>query len=144
MALAATAAVTVSATYGTDVGKLDKDLVLRAPQGGYLTLQNLHVLADHADELADLGLRGLRVDHVFDDDFYDVVEDVDRFDFSKLDSVLKPLVDNEIRPWISLSCMPGKLGPNLVGPPRDHAAWGRAVEAMVKHYAAMPAPGSRG
>jgi glycosyl hydrolase family 39 (putative alpha-L-iduronidase)/F5/8 type C domain-containing protein len=133
------AAVTVSAEYGTDAGALDKDLILRASQGGYLTLQNLHVLADHADELADLGLRELRVDHVFDDDFYGVVTDVDSFDFTQLDAVLKPLVDNEIRPWISLSYMPGKLGPSLFSPPNDYAAWGRAVEAMVSHYAAMGA-----
>ena len=133
------AAIAVSATYGTDEGELDKDLVLRASQGGYLTLQNLHVLADHADELADLGLRELRVDHVFDDDFYGVVKDVDSFDFGKLDAVLKPLVDNGIRPWISLSYMPAKLGPSLFSPPTDNAAWGRAVEAMVKHYASMGA-----
>lgn len=138
------AAVAVAATYGTDAGELDKDLVLRASQGGYVTLKNLHVLADHADELADLGLRELRVDHVFDDDFYGVVQDVDDFDFTKLDAVLKPLVDNGIRPWISLSYMPGKLGPSLFSPPNDNAAWGRAVEAMVAHYAAMPGAGYTG
>ncbi|MGW1343229.1 GH39 family glycosyl hydrolase [Kribbella sp. NPDC002412] len=132
---ATSATVEVKATYGADIGTLDKDLVLRASQGGYLTLQNLHVLADHADELHDLGLREIRVDHVFDDEFYDVVKGVDSFDFTKLDGVLQPLVNNGIRPWISLSYMPRELGPTIFSPPTDYAAWGRAVEAMVRHYA---------
>ncbi|MFC9689251.1 discoidin domain-containing protein [Kribbella sp. NPDC056951] len=139
------ATIEVSAVYGTDNGTLNKELVLRASQGGYLTLQNLHVLADHADELADLGLREIRVDHVFDDSFYGVVKGVDKFDFSKLDAVLKPLVDHGIRPWISLSYMPGAFATNgLFSPPKDYAAWGRAVDAMVSHYAAMPGSNYRG
>ncbi|MEV6110540.1 discoidin domain-containing protein [Streptomyces sp. NPDC051940] len=133
----AVATVTVSAAYGTDAGALDKDLLLGASQGGYLSLRNLHVLADHAGELAGLGLREIRVDHVFDDEFYGVVKTPTSYDFTKLDSVLLPLADAGIKPWISLSYTPAALGPGLFAPPTDNAAWARAVTATVEHYEAL-------
>lgn len=132
----AAVAVNVSANYAADAGQLDKDLLLNVSQGGYLTLQNLHVLRDQAAEFAALGMRQIRVDHVFDDAFYDVVRGAGSYDFAKLDDVLRPFIQNGIRPWISLSYMPIELGETPFSPPYndDYTGWRRAVTAMVDHF----------
>ncbi|SEG95892.1 Beta-xylosidase [Nonomuraea solani] len=137
----ATAVNTVSleATYGDHDDKpFDKDRLLKVSQGGYLTLENLHLLRDHVAEFAELGIREIRVDHVFDDEFYGVVKSDGTYDFSKLDDTLQPFLNHGIKPWISLSYMPRalrKFPAELFSPPKDNAAWGRAVKAMVAHYA---------
>ncbi|WP_171074619.1 GH39 family glycosyl hydrolase [Nonomuraea basaltis] len=134
----AAATVDVSADYRVNiVGGLNKDQLLNVSQGGYVTLQNLHALPDHAAALAELGVRQLRVDHVFDDEFYGVVKSDGNYDYTKLDAVLKPFLDQGIKPWISLSYMPRalrKIPAELFSPPADNAAWARAVKALVQHF----------
>lgn len=129
--------VTVTADYATTSGMLDKARLLNVSQGGYAALQNLHVLPDQAAEFAALGVRQFRVDHVFDDAFYDVVRGAG-YDFAKLDAVLRPFIAAGIRPWISLSYMPAEIGPTLFSPPydNDYTRWRHAVTALVGHVRA--------
>jgi hypothetical protein len=131
------AAITVSADYTATAGTLDKNQLLNASQGGYLTMRDLHWLPEQAPELARLGLREVRIDHVFDDAFYGVVTAPGTYNFSKLDAQLLPLARAGIRPFISLSYMPAALGPSLFGPPTDNTAWGNAVRALVAHYVGL-------
>ncbi|RSM64131.1 hypothetical protein DMB66_21080 [Actinoplanes sp. ATCC 53533] len=132
---AAAVAVEVTADYATTVGELDKSLLLNVSQGGYAALRNLHLLPGQAAELAALGVRQIRVDHVFDDAFYDVVQRTG-YDFTRLDAVLRPFVDAGIRPWISLSYMPSEVAPTVFSPPfgNDYTRWREAVTAMVEHF----------
>ncbi|WP_328995947.1 discoidin domain-containing protein [Kribbella sp. NBC_01245] len=131
---AGAAATTVAASYSSNAGVLDKGVLLNASQGGYLTMQNLNWFADQAPALAEMGLKQVRLDHVFDDDFYGVVTSATTYDFRKLDRVILPLLENGMTPFISLSYMPKALGPAWNSPARDNNQWAAAVTAIVKHY----------
>ena len=117
----------------TDLGMkgegIDLSRLLNASQGGYSAMRNLHWLAGQAAQMSSMGLRQVRLDHVFDDSTYHVVRKDDAgkvvYNFTALDRVLIPLLDNGITPFISLSYMPSVLGSKLYGPPDSLVAWGK-------------------
>lgn len=112
--------------------------LLNASQGGYSATTNLHWLIGQSAQMSSMGLKEVRVDHVFDDSTYRAVQRDENgtltYDFSRLDSVLLPLVENGVTPFIALSFMPKALGDKLYGPPDSMEEWGQAVGALVSHY----------
>ncbi|OHV41023.1 GH39 family glycosyl hydrolase [Pseudofrankia sp. EUN1h] len=129
---------TLSTDFATADGAIDPDQLLNVAEGGYGPMQNQHWFAQQAGQLSSMGVRQVRLDHVFDDGYYHVVhKDASgaiTYDFSYLDKVLLPLAHNGLDPFISLSYTPKALGPVVFGPPDSDKAWADAVTAMVRHY----------
>lgn len=127
-------------TSKVDVGgeSIELSRALNASQGGYGPTRNVHWMADNSAQMSNLGLKEIRIDHVFDDDIYGVVNadasGAISYDFTALDAVLVPLANNGMTPFITLSYMPSALGPQLFSPPDSLDAWGAAVTALVSHY----------
>jgi len=88
--------LTVSTDYDSTAGALEKARLLNGSVGGYETMKNLNWLPEDYDTLAGIGFKMIRLDHLVDDKFYRVVtRDEDgklRFDFSKLDRVIRPML----------------------------------------------------
>lgn len=117
---------------------IDVSRFLNASQGGYQNTQNLHWLGDQAAQMSSMGLNEIRVDHIFDDSTYHVVNKDESgqitYDFSALDSVLLGLVNNGLQPFLTISFTPSALGGSLYGPPSSMEEWSAAVTALVSHY----------
>ena len=136
----AASTVTFSATYGTDAGlQLDDARLLNGSQGGYAVTKNLHLLPETLGQVNSTGVRSVRIDHIFDDDFYGLVSRDSAgaltFDFTKLDSVVLPLFDQGMVPWFTLSYMPGALAKDKFTAPSSLTDWSTVVSTTVKHYA---------
>ena len=133
-----TGAASLSADLTAKGVAIDLSRLLNTSQGGYAPMRNTHWLTEQAAQMSSMGLKEIRVDHVFDDSTYHVVRKNKAgqivYDFTVLDRVLIPLLDNGITPFIALSYMPGVLGSNVYGPPDSLSAWSGAVTALVSHY----------
>jgi len=133
-----TNAVAITASYADPGESFDTSRLLNASQGGYAPMRNLHWLTGQAAQMSSMGLKDIRIDHVFDDPFYNVVS-VDaagavQYDFSRLDQVLLPLVAHDITPLISLSYTPGAFADSPYAPPGSLEAWSALVTSFVSHY----------
>ena len=138
-ARAAGSTASFSAGYGTATGTtISQSQLLNGSEGGYLTMQNLHWFPEETGQLSSIGVQSVRLDHIFDDSFYHLVNEnssgVVTYNFTDLDKVVLPLVKSGITPFVSLTQMPAVLGPNNDGPPTSDAAWAAAVSALVTHY----------
>ncbi|WP_034090772.1 GH39 family glycosyl hydrolase [Streptacidiphilus albus] len=141
-ARAAGSTASFSADYATTTGTtISSSLLLNGSEGGYLTMQNLHWFPQETGQLSSIGLQSVRVDHIFDDTFYHLVNKDSSgnitYDFTDLDKQILPMVKSGITPFMSLSFMPAALGSDNSGPPTSDTAWGAAVSALVSHYAAL-------
>ena len=138
-ARAASSTASFSASYATTTGTtISASQLLNGSEGGYLTMQNLHWFPEETGQLSSIGLNMVRVDHVFDDAFYHLVNDSSgtiTYNFTDLDKLILPMVKSGITPFISLSYTPSALGSNVNGPPTSDSAWAAAVSAVVTHYA---------
>lgn len=84
-------------------------------------------------ELIDkIGPEYVRLDHIFDDDYYGVLKG-DTYDWSKLDETVKDIVAMGAKPFFSLSYLPEKVGPGKIGVP-DWGKWQQLVKECVGHY----------
>ncbi|WP_158251229.1 discoidin domain-containing protein [Cryobacterium sp. Y11] len=129
---------TLSADLAADGSTLNVANLLNASQGGYGATRNLNWFSGQSAQMSSMGLTEIRVDHVFDDAYFHVVNldatGAIAYDFTALDRVLLPLIENGLQPFISLSYMPSALGADTYGPPKSLDAWGAAVSALVTHY----------
>jgi Glycosyl hydrolases family 39/F5/8 type C domain/Carbohydrate binding domain len=138
-ARAAGSTASFSAGYGTTTGTtISQSQLLNGSEGGYLTMQNLHWFPEEYGQLSSIGTQSVRLDHIFDDAFYHLVNESSSgavtYNFTDLDKVILPLVKSGMTPFISLSYMPSALGPSVYGPPTSDSAWAAAVTAVVTHY----------
>ena len=140
-ARAASSTASFSASYATTTGTtISTSQLLNGSEGGYLTMQNLHWFPEETGQVSSIGLNMVRVDHVFDDAFYHLVNDSSgtiTYNFTDLDKLILPMVKSGITPFISLSYTPSALGSNVNGPPTSDSAWAAVVSAMVTHYAGL-------
>ncbi len=88
-------------------------------------------------KLRDLGVRYIRIDHIYDS--YDVVKKADNrivLDFSKLDATVGDIVASGALPFFSLSYMPPAISSDgtILGAPGNWDAWAGIVRATVQHY----------
>ena len=128
-----------SADYSSTTGTtISQSQLLNGSEGGYLTMQNLHWFSEETGQLSSLGLQSIRVDHIFDDTFYHLVNadssGTITYNFSYLDKQILPMLKSGMTPFVSLSDMSAVLGSNVNGPPTSDTAWGAAVSAVVTHY----------
>jgi beta-xylosidase len=139
-ARAASSTASFSASYTSTTGNtISASQLLNGSEGGYLTMQNLHWFPEEIGQVSSIGLKMVRFDHVFDDDFYHLVNESSSgaitYNFTDLDKLILPLVKSGITPFISMSYTPGALGPDVNGPPTSDTAWAAVVTAVVTHYA---------
>ncbi len=113
--------------------------MLNGSEGGYLTMQNLHWFPEETGQLSSIGVQSVRLDHIFDDTFYHLVNEDSSgditYNFTYLDKQILPMVKSGITPFVSLSDMSAALGSNVEGPPTSDSAYAAAVSAVVTHYA---------
>ncbi len=137
--LAARPVLTVTVDRARPEGPLDKGRVLNGSEGGYEAMRNLRWLPGAYDDLAAAGLQMIRLDHLTNDKFYRVVSrDAAgrlRFDFSRLDRVIDPMIEKGMRPFMCLSYAPGALAPMDPGlVVSDLEEWAQVVRAYVRHF----------
>jgi len=79
----------------------------------------------------------IRMDHIFDDDYYAVVSGSSgnlSFDFSKLDVQVDAILAMGAKPFFSLGYMPKALADSKIDAPRNWDDWQSLVRATVEHY----------
>jgi hypothetical protein len=88
-------------------------------------------------EIRDLGPRYLRLDHLFDDDFYGLIATDSaelRLNWTKLDQTVDDILASGAKPFLSLSYLPSALNPDKVGKPNDWQRWQLLVQKTIEHY----------
>ena len=81
-----------------------------------------------------LSPRYVRLDHIFDDDYYGVVTGSGQYDFSRLDRTVREIVAMGGRPFFSLGYMPNTVADSKISVPRSWDSWYGLVQATVAHY----------
>jgi len=80
----------------------------------------------------------IRLDHIYDDDYYGVVKgrqgDGLELDWSRLDATVEDILTAGAKPFFSLSYMPGALAESKIDKPRDWKDWQNLVKETVEHY----------
>lgn len=137
-AAATTTTASITSSYSAKGEAFDAAGLLNVSQGGYGSMKNLNWFTGQAAQMSSMGIKEVRIDHVFDDPFYKVVSadasGAIAYDFSRLDQVLLPLAAHDITPFISLSYMPSALAESPYAPPDSMDAWSELVTAFVAHY----------
>ena len=124
-------------------GAFDKTRMLNSAAGGYAPMENVNWLPDTYDELAAIGMDMIRLDHLTDDAFYSVVwRDAGgslQFDFSRLDRVVVPILQQGMQPLMCLSYKPEALDPRGQSktPPGNLDEWTQVVRTFVEHYQSL-------
>lgn len=76
----------------------------------------------------------VRLDHIFDDDYYGVVKGKREYDWSKLDQTVEDITAMGAKPFFSLSYMPSAIAGSKIEAPADWQDWQNLVKALVEHY----------
>jgi len=133
--------LTVRADYNSTAGTLEKARLLNGSVGGYEPMKNLNWLPEAYDNLAAIGFKMIRLDHLVNDKFYRVAARDEagklRFDFSRLDRVIKPMLHKGMTPLMCLAYCPGVLlpeGGDAASVPTNLDEWKQIVKAYVQHY----------
>ena len=108
-------------------------------QGGIREVTDYRFWASLTPVLKKIGTQNVRVDHIFDDNYYGIVNRSKSggltYHWDKFDAVLAQIVAAGARPYFCLSYMPGTattgLSPYL--PPRDYGIWKDICTELVKH-----------
>jgi len=138
VAATTTTKAAITSSYAAPGEAFDTDGLLNASQGGYGPMKNLNWFTGQAAQMSSMGIKEVRIDHIFDDSYYHVVSTDAAgavvYDFSRLDQVLLPLVAQDLTPFITLSYMPKTLAESQYAPPKSLDAWSALVVALVTHY----------
>lgn len=89
------------------------------------------------DKIKQLRPSYIRLDHIFDDDYYGVVSCPAgnlQFDFSRLDREVAAIQATGAKPFLSLSYMPGCLAGSKIEVPKNWGDWQTLVQKTVEHY----------
>jgi hypothetical protein len=121
-------------------GAFDKKRLLNVATGGYAPMANVNWLPGTYNALAAIDIDMIRIDHLTDDAFYSVVwRDAGgdlRFDFSRLDRVVVPILQSGMTPLMCISYKPEALDPRDLSkvPPANLDEWAYVVRTFVEHY----------
>ena len=131
--------VTFSADYADSGVDYDSDQILNASQGGYAPMTNPHWFVDRLPQLSEMGIREVRIDHVLNDTYYQVVSTAPdgsiTYDFTRLDAVVLDIIHQGMQPLLALSYTPSAFGKTHDVP--ELAGWTDAVTAVVSHYVGL-------
>ena len=92
------------------------------------------MLASTVPAMKQISPSYVRLDHIFDDDYYGVVKGPGQYDFSKLDAEVDRILAMGAKPFFSLGYMPSALADSKISVPHDWGQWGSLVAATVAHY----------
>jgi len=92
------------------------------------------MLASTVSEMSRLSPRYIRLDHIFDDDYYGVVKGDGGFDFSRLDAEVDRILAMGAKPFFALGYMSGHLASSKISVPNNWSHWQALVKATVEHY----------
>jgi len=79
----------------------------------------------------------VRLDHIFDDDYYGVVRregGILKVSWRKLDEAVESIIKMGARPFFSLSYMPSAIAPSKTSKPTNWGEWQWLVEQIILHY----------
>ena len=79
----------------------------------------------------------VRLDHIFDDDYYAVVSGSSgnlSFNWKKLDEAVNSILASGGKPFFALSYMPKALAASKIDMPYNWSDWQQLVEQTIKHY----------
>lgn len=93
-----------------------------------------NMLTPTVGSMAQLNPRYVRLDHIFDDDYYGVVKGPGQYDFSRLDAVVNQILAMGAKPFFCLSYMPSAFAETKISSPRNWDDWYSLVRATVEHY----------
>jgi beta-xylosidase len=108
-------------------------------QGGIKEVTDYRFWTPLASLLRAIGTRNVRIDHIFDDNYYGIVNRNEAgtltYHWDKLDAVLTQIIAAGARPYFCLSYMPSAVSkrqdPYL--PPRDYRDWKAVCVELVNH-----------
>lgn len=75
----------------------------------------------------------IRIDHVFDDDYYGVYKE-GVINFAELDKTVDSILAMGAKPFFSLSYMPKAIAENKIDKAKDKGRWRDLVRATILHY----------
>lgn len=97
--------------------------------------QNKNMLAGTESSMARLQAKYIRLDHIFDDDYYAVLnKDGQTLDWSKLDLAVKSILQMGAKPLLVLGYMPSSMAESKISIPYDWNRWQWLVEKCIEHY----------
>jgi len=108
-------------------------------QGGIREVTDYRFWASLTPILKKIGTKNVRIDHIFDDNYYGVVNRNEAgtltYHWDKLDAVLTQIIAAGARPYFCLSYMPSAIskGPDPYLPPRDYRDWKAVCTELVNH-----------
>ncbi|PIS08745.1 hypothetical protein COT75_04660 [Candidatus Beckwithbacteria bacterium CG10_big_fil_rev_8_21_14_0_10_34_10] len=90
------------------------------------------------NQVKKLQLDYIRLDHIYDDDYYGVVKGRSGgkldLDWSKLDETVDDIKATGAKPFFSLTYLPEEVGPGKIGKPNNWADWQDLVRQTIEHY----------
>jgi hypothetical protein len=97
------------------------------------------MLAPTVSHLQRIKPNYIRLDHIYDDDYYYVVRGRKadgslNLDWSRLDATVNDILSSGAKPFFSLSYMPGAIASSKINPPGSWQDWQNLVQATVEHY----------
>ena len=110
-----------------------------ASQGGIRDVTDYRFWASLTPILQKIRTKNVRIDHIFDDNYYGIVgrDKLGRLSYhwDELDAVLRQIIASGSRPYFCLSYMPIAISKGLDPylPPRDYRDWKAVCTELVKH-----------
>ena len=95
------------------------------------------MLTPTVEKMRELNPSYIRLDHIFDDDYYGVVSGSSgnlQFNWSNLDKAVEDILAMGAKPFFSLGYMPGAMAGSKIDVPYNWDDWYSLVRAMVQHY----------
>lgn len=114
----------------SNLGELSRPWEMLA-QGGEQT-----TLFDVVNEVKELKIKYVRIDHVFDQ--FEVMPSPGVYNFAKLDKTIDAIISMGAKPMIALSYMPLAISSSdIIGIPRNWGDWQALVKKTVEHYSGV-------
>ncbi len=96
-----------------------------------------NMLSPTVGQMKQLNPSYIRLDHIFDDDYYGVVSGSSgnlQFNWSKLDEAVNDILAMGAKPFLSLGYMPSAIASSKIDKPHNWDDWFALVKATVEHY----------
>jgi len=106
--------------------------------------QNTNMLSGTETSMQQIKPSYVRLDHIFDDDYYGVVKgsgDSLSVDWSKLDAVVASIQKMGAKPFFSLGYMPSALAVSKIDMPYSWERWQWLVAQCIEHYSGATGKG---
>lgn len=94
----------------------------------------VNMLQSVVSPLRSLNPRYIRLDHIFDDDYYGVVTATGQYDFTRLDQTVDSIVQTGAKPLLVLSYMPSFMAASKISTPDNWQKWEQLVTTTIEHY----------